>query len=220
VTDEPRQRASWWEILGAWLRVWTPPRDVEIPSSRRALIVAAVAVAAVAIVAVTLVAPAIDRSKERDAHERALQREVARISLEARLITEQRAHHGRAPKVARLYRAGRRSESIAALVVAARASVGRDVRARVAAGALPGPIRRVQCSTRSRERGARVHLDCLAITVTRTHKRIHELSLGHPFVVGATLRTGSYAWCKDNRKPAEGSFGNNVQVPLPGACTD
>ncbi len=93
------------------------------------------------------------------------------------------------------------------------------MRARVAAGALPGPIRRVQCSSRSRERGARVHLDCLAVTASHTHKRIHELLLGHPFVVGASLRDGRYAWCKDNAKPAEGSFGRNTQVPLPVACT-
>jgi hypothetical protein len=63
-----------------------------------------------------------------------------------------------------------------------------------------------------------VHLDCLAVTATHTHKRIHELELGHPFIVGASLRSGRYAWCKDNAKPAEGSFGNNIQVPLPGAC--
>jgi hypothetical protein len=220
VATEPRQRASWWEILGAWLRIWTPPRDVEIPSPRRALIVAFVVIAAVAVAGVTLVAPAIDRAKKRGARERALEYEVARISREARLITEQRAHHGRAPQVARLYSAGRRAASLAALTVAARASVDRDVRARVARGALPGPIRRVQCSSRSRELGARVHLDCLAVTAAHTHKRIHELLLGHPFVVGASLRSGRYAWCKDNQKPAEGSFGNNIQIPLPGACTN
>ncbi|MEY2441580.1 MAG: hypothetical protein QOJ46_1006 [bacterium] len=219
MATEPKQRASWWEILGAWLRVWTPPRDVEIPSPRRALSVAFVVVAVVAVAGVTLVAPAIDRAKKRADHERALQYEVARISREARLETEQRAHHGRAPQVARLYAAGRREASITALIAAARASVGRDVRARVAAGALAGPIRRVQCSSRSRELGARVHLDCLAVTAAHTHKRIHELLLGHPFVVGATLGSGRYAWCKDNQKPAEGSFGNNIQVPLPGACT-
>lgn len=217
MATEPRQRASWWEILGAWLRIWTPPRDVEIPSPRRALIIALVVVAAVTVVGVTLVAPAIDRAKKREAHERALQREVARISLEARLINEQRAHHGRAPEVARLYAAGRREGSLAALTAAARASVDRDVRARVGRGALPGPIRRVQCSSRSREPGARVHLDCLAVTGEQTHLRKHVL-LGHPFVVGASLRSGRYAWCKYNAKPGEGQFGKGVQVTLPGAC--
>jgi hypothetical protein len=28
---EMPRRASIFEIVGAWLRIWTPPRDVEIP---------------------------------------------------------------------------------------------------------------------------------------------------------------------------------------------
>jgi hypothetical protein len=212
-------RASWWEILGAWLHVWTPPRGAEIPSPRRAVVVAIVAVAAVAVLVVTVVAPAIDRSKDREAAASARARDAAAVALRARLAAEQRAHRGRAPEVARLYAARRREASIEALLAAAATSVERDVRARVAAGDLPGPIRRVQCTPRSHERGVRVHVDCLAVTAKHTHKRIHELALGHPFVVGASLRDGRYAWCKDNAKPAEGSFGNNVQVPLPEACT-
>ena len=215
----PAPRASWWEILGAWLRVWTPPRDVEIPSPRLAIVAAVAVVAAVAAVVVTIVAPAIDRSKDRDAARSARASAAAQRALTAQLTIQQRAHHARATNFARLYAAGRRTASLAALKAAARRSVGRDVRARVAAGQLPGPITRVQCDARTRERGARVHLDCLAVTAAHTHKRIHELLLGHPFVVGASLRDGRYAWCKDNRKPGERSLGNNVQVPLPVACT-
>jgi hypothetical protein len=213
-----RPRASWWEILGSWLRVWTPPRDVEIPSPRPALVTAIVVVAAVAVVVVTLIAPAIDRSKDRDAAASARASQAARAALIDRLAAEQRAHRGRAPRVARLYAAGRREASLTALLAAARVSVDRDIRARVAAGDLPGPIRRVRCTPREREQGERVHLDCLAVTADHTHKRIHRLLLGHPFVVGASLRDGRYAWCKDNAKPAEGSYGRNVQVALPAAC--
>jgi len=209
--------ASWWEVLGAWLHVWTPPRDVEIPSPRRAVVVTVVLVAAAVVVALTLVAPAIDRTKERDAAQSAREREANRAAIRVRMVAEQRAKFARAPRVARLYAAGRREASLAALTVAARGSVDKDIRARVAAGVLSGPILRVQCSSRSSERGARVHLDCLAVTADRAHK-IHELLLGHPFVVGASLRDGRYAWCKDNRKPGEGSFGRGVQVPLPAAC--
>lgn len=212
-------RAAWWEILGAWLRIWTPPRDVAIPSPRRALVVAVAVVGVAAVVLVALVAPAIDDSKDRDAAAAARASEEATAARIARLTAEQRAHRGSAPRVARLFAAGERAASLDALVAAARRSVARDVATRVAAGDLAGPIRRVQCRTRARERGARVHLDCLAVTADHTHKRIHELRLGHPFVVGASLRDGRYAWCKDNAKPAEGSFGKNTQVPLPAACT-
>ncbi len=215
---EPKPRAAWWEVLGAWLRVWTPPRDVEIPSPRRALVAAIALVTVTAIVVITLVAPAIDRAKDRDAAASARASAAATSALKARLTAEQRAHRGRAPQVARLFAAGRREASLVALLAAARTSVDRDIRARVAAGALPGPILRVRCAPRERERGARVHLDCLAITADHVHKRIHEVLLGHPFVVGASLRDGSYAWCKDNAKPGEGSFGKSTQVPLPAAC--
>ena len=177
-----------------------------------------VLVAAAVVVALTLVAPAIDRTKERDAAQSAREREASRAAIRARLVAEQRAKFARAPRVARLYAAGRREASLAALTVAARRSVERDIRARVAAGVLAGPILRVQCGSRASEHGARVHLDCLAVTADRVHKKIHELLLGHPFVVGASLRDGRYAWCKDNRKPGEGSFGRGVQVPLPAAC--
>ena len=98
-------------------------------------------------------------------------------------------------------------------------SVDRDIRARVAAGALPGPIRRVQLHA-ARARAGRARAPRLPRDHGRPHdKRIHELLIGHPFVVGASLRDGRYAWCKDNRKPGEGSFGKNTQVPLPVACT-
>lgn len=214
-----RPRASWWEVLGAWLHVWTPPRDVEIPSPRRAAVAGLAVVAAAAVVVVALVAPAIDRSKARDAAAAAREREAATAALRVRLAAQQRAHHGRAPEVARLYATGRRAASLATLSAAARASVERDVRARVAAGELPGPVERVSCEPRERERGARVHLDCLAVTAAHTHKRIHEVRLGHPFVVGGSLRDGRYAWCKDNRKPGEGSFGRSAQVALPVACS-
>ena len=42
-------RASRWEILGAWLRIWTPPRDVEVPPVPRRLLAAVAGVIAAAV---------------------------------------------------------------------------------------------------------------------------------------------------------------------------
>src|SRR5687767_1741166 len=59
-------RASRWEILGAWLRIWTPPRDVEVPPvPRRAVALLGLGVAAAVVVIVVVLVPAFDRSKER-----------------------------------------------------------------------------------------------------------------------------------------------------------
>jgi hypothetical protein len=212
-------RASRWEILGSWLRIWTPPRDVEIPPPpRRELAMVAVLLAAAVVAILTLVAPAIDRSKARDAaqRERAAAAEVR--ARRAQLTFDQRTHHARAPEVGHLYAAGREAASRAALLADARASIERDVLARVAAGELQGPIRAVRCRYRPRERGVRVHLDCLAVTVAGTHRRVLGYVLGHPFVVGGSLRDGRYAWCKDNPRPGERAIGRSVTVALPGAC--
>jgi hypothetical protein len=213
-------RASRWEILGSWLRIWTPPRDVEIPSPpRRALGVAAVLLAAAVVAVLTLVAPAIDRSKQRGAAQRERAAAAGARARRAQLVFDQRAHHARAPEVGRMYAAGREAASRAALLAHARASVDRDVRARVAAGELKGPIRAVRCRYRDRDRGVRVHLDCLAVIAAGTHRRVLGYLIGHPFVVGGSLHDGRYAWCKDNPRPGERAIGRSVTVALPAACS-
>ncbi len=215
--SEPKPRAAWWEVLGAWLRIWTPPRDVEIPSPRLAIIAAVVVVTAVTVVVVTLVAPAIDRAKDRDAARAAQERTAFRAAEEKRITAEQRARRGSAPAVARMWADGQRDGAVAALVERAQTSIGRDARARVAAGELSGRIRKVACTPRERDTGERVHLECVAVTGEQRHRGILAQT-GHPFLVGASLRTGRYAWCKDNPGSAEGTYGKSVQVRLPAAC--
>ncbi|MEA2195495.1 MAG: hypothetical protein QOG42_1929, partial [Solirubrobacteraceae bacterium] len=59
-------RASRWETLGAWLRIWTPPRDVEIaPVPWRAVALLAAALAVATAACVVLVLPAVDRAMLR-----------------------------------------------------------------------------------------------------------------------------------------------------------
>ena len=214
-----RQRASRWEIAGAWLRIWTPPRDVEIPPPpKRALALAAVLLAA-AIAAIVVVAkPAIDRAKAHEAARDAREVRARQAKLRAQLAVAQRVQRGRAPRVARLYAAGDRDAALAALLATARTSVERDARARVASGELTGPVRVVRCSGRERDRGVRVQLDCLAVTAATTHRGVYRVRIGHPFLVGASLRSGRYAWCKDNRRPGEGLIERTVTVELPRAC--
>jgi len=80
VTREPataapgpdRPRAAWWEVLGAWLHVWTPPRGVAVPPVPWRWVAAAGAglVALVAVV-VLVVAPKVDEGKRRGFLEKA-----------------------------------------------------------------------------------------------------------------------------------------------------
>ena len=214
-----RPRATRWEILGARLRIWTPPRDVEIPPiSRRAVAVTITALVLATVAVVTLVAPAIDRSKGRTAAREQREQAASARTERARLTIEQRAHHARSAAVARLHAAGRDAAARAALLADARAHVERDVRARVAAGKLDGPISDVRCEYSRGDSGSRVHLDCLAITSSLDARQGPSVNVGHPFVVGASLRDGRYAWCKENPLPGEGAAGRAIAVALAPEC--
>src|SRR3982750_720758 len=136
-----RPRASWWEILGAWLRVWTPPRDVEIPSPRRGLKIGVPLAVAVAVVVVVFVAPAINSEKDRNATQEAQAKSASRVAFEKRLAVEQRPQYASAPEAARRAARGQRAAALAVLVKRAQTSISRDARARVAAGKLTGHIR-------------------------------------------------------------------------------
>jgi hypothetical protein len=209
------------EILGHRLGIWTLPRDVEQPPpiSRRVKLLTLAGLAGAALVLVTVVIPAITTSKDRAAT-REQRAHAAFVGRErARLIAEQVARFGRAPVAARLYAAGRDAAAHAALLAAARASVSRDARARVAAGALDGRIRDVSCTYDPHDRGPRVHVECLAVTGRLVEGSANTTRVGHAFIVAGSLRDGRYAWCKENSPPGEGATGTSVFVAPPAACT-
>lgn len=208
-------RASRWEILGAWLKIWTPPRDVEIPPvPRRAVALLAAVCVALAAVVIVVVVPALDEAKQRDAAAEA-RRSAAHVRAErVRLRHDQRVRRARARAAARLYAAGRGTQARAALLSDVRARIRRDADARAAAGEFDQPTIAVRCTDRPGGGGARVLLECLAISSQNTRVRV-----GQPFFVAASLRDGRYAWCHVNPPPAEGSAGLGVFVPLAKACT-
>lgn len=207
-------KASRWEILGAWLRIWTPPRDVEIPPvpRRAAAVLAALCVAAI-VVGVTVIAPAIDRAKQDRAAEQARSDAASERDERSRLALDQRAGRARAPAVARAHAAGHTELARAALLADARTRIARDARSRVSAGTIDGPIRRVTCRYRTADPGPRVRLACLAIT-----SQTADVTLGQPFAVAGSLRDGRYAWCHENPGPGEGASGTSISVALPAAC--
>jgi len=207
-------KASRWEILGAWLRIWTPPRDVEIPPvpRRSAALVAALCVAAI-VAGVTVIAPAIDRAKQRSAARQARSDALFERRERARLARDQRPVSARAAHVARLHQAGRLAQARDALLADARRRIARDARARVAAGTLEGPVRSVRCRYRPDDRGARVRFACLAISAQAA-----GATLGQPFTGAGSLHDGRYAWCHENPRPGEGASGTGISVPLPAVC--
>lgn len=216
-------RASRWEIVGAWLRLWTPPRDVVVPPPPwRKLAVGAVALVLVGAGGYALIAPAVDRGKRRDAAREAREQAASRRAEIARLRHDQRAHAGRSERAAALRAAGRGGTAVrAALVADIAASVAADARRRARRGELDGPIRgRARCRTLPGAPVGRAQWECLAVTsvIPRPGSTRPAGYLGYEFLVSASLRDLRYAWCKTNPRPGEGAARLTPAVPLPRAC--
>jgi hypothetical protein len=228
--ERERQRASALESLGAWLRIWTPPRDVEVrPVPKRALLIAGAALLVVAIAVVALVAPAIDEGKQRaDAREQAA--DDARREAAAR-----RAAESQRPTVVSLAAlrpsagssADERLAARGALVAEVEERITADARARAAEGELRRPSGPTVCEPASGTPAAATDLavrrgvfDCdttiRAIAATETNE---GGSLTYPFRAVVDFASYRVAWCKTNPVPGEQIVPDpRSVVELPRAC--
>jgi hypothetical protein len=200
--DAPR--LAWWEVLGAWLRLWTPPRGAAVPPVPWRW-VAAGALGAAGVVAVVLlaVAPAVDEAKQTGAAERARERAEARTARAARLRRDQRA------TVVRLTRAP--------LVAQIEAAVAAGIQARIRSGELRARrLRAVRCTDPRPYGGGRLAFDCLA--GYRVPRTFPPVTVGLPVVAVVAKNRRSFAWCKINPIAGEGQAFRQVRVPLPRAC--
>jgi len=184
----------------------------------------AVALLPVAIVGlVLLLGPGIDESKDRRAEAERQQRAQQAAERVAQVRAEQR------PRFERGTPAGQDLAARTTLVAALPATIQADARRRVAAGALDGPIRSVECESYPRSvDGGGAHLDptqttgryeCLAVTTAAPATERNEgSSIGHPYRVLVHFDTGRYAFCKVSGRPGEGSISREIAAPVPEAC--
>jgi hypothetical protein len=227
------RRASVPETVGAWLGLWTPPRDVVVPAVPvRALLAAGAALVVLAAVAVVVVAPAIDDSKDRaaarDAREAAQRREANR----RRTIAEQRPRRLdlaslRPPADAP---SARRIAARTTLLERAEAAISADARERAAAGELEGNPRGTECEPYPERdpgdgperdlRATRGVYDCLVFVraIASTETNIGG-QLGYPFRAVLDFESFSATWCKTNPVPGERVVPDpRTVVELPPAC--
>lgn len=213
-------RATRTEILGFRLGIWTLPRGVQKPPpvSRPALAVALLTLAAAVGAIAAFAVPAIDGAKARSAARDLRDHAAVVARLRARLTAEQAPQRASAPAAARLHAAGDDGAARAALLRAVSTSVDRDARARIAAGALAGPVRGVGCRYEGPLAGPRLQISCLATTARIVAGHPTSARTGHPFLAAGSVTDGRYAWCKANAPPAEGSTGTSVYVQPQAAC--
>jgi len=230
---DQRRRASLPEVIGAWLRVWTPPRDVDVPPVpvRKLAIGGAVAVLTIA-GATALIAPRIDDSKQRAAERERVERDARRAAERRRVIAEQRPHSAAAADLRPGTGATRaqRLAARAALLERAETAISEDARERARAGELGGRPGGAQCDPYPpREEGERPEqglrerrgfYDCLVllreIAATETNSAGR---LGYPFRVVLDFRAFGITWCKTNPVPGERVVPDpRFVVELPLAC--
>jgi len=220
VTDPPSDpvvRAGRWETLGAWLRLWTPPRGVVVPPvpRRRIAVGAGVLVLVVAVFGVVVVPRvANDREAARQRAARAaVQRHAAFLESVER---EQRPRRARGPRDPVGAARTERERARLSLLTSARSRIERDAASRSARR-----IRGVDCEPfpRSLDRvppemdlgKATATYDCVAVTSRLTGA---DGIIGAPFRLAADFEHGRLAWCRivplgDRDRLAH---------PLPAAC--
>jgi hypothetical protein len=225
-----QRRASVPETVGAWLKVWTPPRDVVVPPPPvRKLLMWGAAVLVVVGVLTAILAPRIDSSKDRRSAAEAKRSAAAREARRLETIREQKPRFGAseltpaADAPARQILAARER-----LLTVTQHAIAVDARERVAAGELEGASGPTTCepypkdSHPERDLGARQGIyDCLVqLRAIKSSQRNGGGLLGYPFRAVLDFRTYRYAFCKTNPVPGERMVPDpRTVVELPRACT-
>jgi hypothetical protein len=202
-THESPPRLGRFELLGAWLRIWTPPRGAVIPPVpwRRLAWSAAVLVAALALVAVLVVPDmARDRAAARERERRA--ESAHHTAFLTSVDRTQTPHHGRGerdpgagtPDATRI-------ERRAALVSAASSTIRSH-----AAATTDKPIRDIACEPAPRTLDAvapsddlsraAAGYDCTAVTATFGSSETGRGLIGIPFRLVVRFSEGTFAWCQ------------------------
>jgi len=227
VPDRPR--ASRLETLGAWLQVWTPPRDVEVPPLTRRVVLCAVGGLALLALAVALAAPVIDRGKDRAAAEERVRASAHADAARRATLREQRAQRAGVPALRLGPRAPRRARlaARASLVAALERAISADARARAASGEIERRTGETRCRPAARA-GAPLEdlsdrsaaFDCLTVTATiAASQRNAAGRLGYPFRGVVDFERARFAWCKTNPVPSEKFIPDPRRiVRLPAAC--
>jgi hypothetical protein len=226
-----QRRASLFETLGAWLRIWTPPRDVVVPPVPvRKLLIGAAALVVVGAALAAVLVPRIDAAKDRTAAREASESAARKAARRREVIAQQRPRRRRAADLrpASNTPAPERVAARVELLTRAEETITADARRRAAAGELEGRPGATECEPYpkrdpgpERDLSARAGVyDCLvsvrAIVATKTNV---SGTLGYPFRAIVDFDGFSFVWCRTNPVPGERVVPDpRTVLELPKAC--
>jgi type II secretory pathway pseudopilin PulG len=209
-TTSGEPRLSRWEIVGAWLHIWTPPKGLDVPPVPWRKLTLAGAVAALVIAGIAAISvPRIVESKRKGAAEAARQAAAADAAERARLRADQRVHTAAAP-------AG--TDPVAAL----EAAITADAKARVRAKTITGPVLSTACTPTSNavSQFPQSHVyKCFVKTATGLPGEGGDvIGTGYPFVATIYEKNRRLAWCKQNPHADEKGSRGDVRVRTSPVC--
>jgi hypothetical protein len=203
-------RLTRWELVGAWLRIWTPPKDLDVPPVPWRKVAIGGAAAAIAIGAIAAVAvPRIESGKRAGALERARAQAAADAAERARLRLDQKVHRLAIP-------AG------IPIVAGLERAITADAKARVRSGTLGGPVLSTSCTpagSSTRQFADSQVYKCFVKTATGLRgEGTDVLDTGYAFVATAYEAQRRVAWCKQNPHADEKGSRGDVRVKLSPVC--
>ncbi len=222
---QPQRRANVLEIIGAWLHVWTPPRDAVVPPIPWKKLAIGFGIGALIVgIALAIMIPRIDTHKTQVAAQNAAEKRQALAANRARINREQAPHHGAATSLLPSAHASAAEQATAraALMDRVRADIFADAQARAAAGEMHKVFGTPDCQVTpgTTDTGAVGVYDCfLATRAIPAGTRNPPGAIGYPFRTVVNFKTYTYNWCKTENIPGE----MMIQAPkdvtlLPAAC--
>jgi type II secretory pathway pseudopilin PulG len=196
-----RARLTRWEILGAWLHVWTAPKGLEVPPVPwRKVALYGLGAAALVGVALALILPPLNDAKRKGEATRAREAAALLAAERARLRADQRVHSLQV-------RSAGRAPVEKALVGALETAITADARDRARRGTINGPVLGTACEAGGKAliefRQSRVYKCFVKTTTGQPGQGGDVLGTGYPFVATVYTKAGRVAWCKENPQPDE-----------------
>ena len=216
-----QRRASIPEVIGAWLHLWTPPRDVVIPPVPWRKLALGAAIAALVLgVALAVMIPRINDGKERRATQERVEKAKADAANRARVIELQKPRSGSAAQLLPPAGASATEVSVARedLLHNVESAITADAQARAA----KGEMSRVQGPTTCAPAAGASEgvFDCY--TVVRKVPKVETNaagSIGYPFRAVLDYKDFSFAFCRVEQFPGEKLVPDPSKVvQLPAAC--